>query len=631
MLTADHLKIAACRLWGQPTTKKANEWRFGKKGSKSIKINDLVWFDHETGEHGGVVDLCELAGIGAEDKGRERDNSSSEIVYRYLDEHGVCLFEVVRLPGHKFFQRKPDRTPGIKGIRRVIYRLPELVKTNGLVFVTEGEKDADNLAALGVMTTTNPGGAGKWRAEYSEFLRDRDVVILPDNDDAGRDHARKVSDMLFGVAKSIKVLMLPGLGDKEDVSDWIKRGGNVIDLMRLVEALEEETAPPEWHHQLMTGKSGEPLANVANAYIALANDPALKDLFRFDLMRLDPMIVRSQPKKVEDDDIIDIQRYLQFEVGLTRIGRNTTNDAINNYARDRAYHPLREFYDDLKVNGTERLDHWLTDFLGCEDNPYVRSVGRWWLLQMIARVYEPGCQADYMLILEGPQGELKSTACRILAGDDYFSDSLSLHDIGKKDASLHLRGKAIIEFSELDGISKVEASQLKAFVTRTHERYRPPYAAVEVIEPRQCVFVGTCNKDTYLRDETGGRRFWPVKCGDIDIAGLRSVRDLLLAEAVARYKAGERRYPDREFERQYITPEQEARYEFDEWYETVEAYIRPLSQTTIVQIAQSCLNIPIDRLGRPEQMRIAAILRKLGWILRRTMHERRYVPGRRLV
>ncbi|MEX0938532.1 MAG: toprim domain-containing protein [Pirellulales bacterium] len=208
-----------------------------------------------------VSDVTEAVGLTLKDlfpkpngnghnNGHAKQNSKPRIVatYDYRDEQRELEFQAVRFDPKDFKQRKPKEGGGwdwrVKGCRPLVYRLPELlVEPHRTVAIVEGEKDVENLARIGVLATCNAGGAEKWRKSHAEFLRGRNVVVIPDNDDAGRRHAEQVTKSLCGTAKSVKVLELPGLPPKGDVSDWIAAGGTKAELARLTASTPGWTPP----------------------------------------------------------------------------------------------------------------------------------------------------------------------------------------------------------------------------------------------------------------------------------------------------------------------------------------------------------------------------------------------------
>jgi predicted P-loop ATPase len=392
----------------------------------------------------------------------------------------------------------------------------------------------------------------------------------------------------------------------------MNKGDNIF---RLSEAERNE---PEWQHELIRGDGGKPIPNLANALLALRNDEALADMFALDEMLHAPVLLRPlsdetgfSPRAMTDVDVGLLQEKLQ-QIALLRLSKDTTHQAVEIVAYQLRFHPVRDYLNGLTWDGTTRLRTWLIDYIGAERSPYVEKIGAMFLISMVARIFEPGCKTDHMLVIEGQQGELKSTACQVLGGN-WFSDHLPDIASAGKDASQHLRGKWLIEVSELHAMGRAESAQLKSFISRQAERYRPSYGRREVIEPRQCVFVGTTNRDSYLRDETGGRRFWPVKVGTIDTDALAMDRDQLFAEAVKLYRDRVRWWPDRTFEKEHMMPEQAARYEGDVWEENIASYLETKSRVTVGEVARSALDIDTPRIGTADQRRISAALERLGW------------------
>jgi predicted P-loop ATPase len=408
--------------------------------------------------------------------------------------------------------------------------------------------------------------------------------------------------------------------DTDDVDELLRQARRA---RKALKQPQPQPGPQPQPRSFMKRKSAY-AANVGNILLAFEQIPELTNAFGFDEMLRTEMLMRPLfandpafvPRPLTDADVTKVQEHLQwFE--FRRLGKDTTHDAISKYAHDHPYHPVRNYLNELRWDGKDRLGSWLSIYLGSKQNEYAEAVGTMFLISMVARIFQPGCKVDHMLILEGEQGTLKSSACGILAGE-WFSDHLP--DITTKECFQHLRGKWLIEVAELRAYSRAAIDHFKEFLVRGAERYRPPWGRKEVHEPRQCVFVGTTNRDVYFRDETGSRRYWPVETSEIDLERLRADRDQLLAEAVQLYRAGVRWWPERKLEKQIIAPEQTARFETDPWEEPINVFLAgrlaldPDARVTILQVAKSCLDFEkVDRLGTADARRISAILIRLEW------------------
>ena len=297
-----------------------------------------------------------------------------------------------------------------------------------------------------------------------------------------------------------------------------------------------------WTDGLMLNKHGVPLGNLRNVLYALRNAPEWHGVLAYDEFAA-RAITRKPPPWSDQTaerwtDYHDARACEWFQEHEIAAPAGVVGRGIQTVAREHPFHPVRDYLNALNWDGTPRLDTWLTTYLGVEDSQYVRAIGSRFLISAVARVFSPGCQVDHMLILEGPQGIQKSSALQALAGS-WFTDRIST--LGCKDSSMEVAGVWLIEMSELDALTKATNSAIKSFVTRRHDRFRPPYGRHVVDQPRQCVFAGSINPTGgYLKDPTGARRFWPVACGVIDLKALARDRDQLWAEALVRFRDGAR-------------------------------------------------------------------------------------------
>lgn len=329
--------------------------------------------------------------------------------------------------------------------------------------------------------------------------------------------------------------------------------------------------------------------------------------------------LRGEP--LQDTDLRQIAEWVQHE-GV-RCGLSVIQEGVIRMAERATFHPVKSYLESLSWDGRKRLDTMMTTLAGAEPDASGLSnlLGRKWMIQAVARIYEPGCQADATLVMEGEQGLGKSSWFRALFGDRWFTDHLP--DLRDKDAMLQLRGVWCVEVSELATLGRSDSAKIKQFLTSRVDRYRDPYGRLVSDWPRTSVFAGTINPgaEGYLKDPTGGRRFWPIPIrGNISIGGVAENRDQLWAEALTAYRAGELWHvPDADTGRRAeIADRQEARMEEDPWEYAVGRYLAQRREASMQEILREAINLTATAdMDRGAQIRVGRILTSLHWFRKR--------------
>ena len=414
---------------------------------------------------------------------------------------------------------------------------------------------------------------------------------------------------------------------RRDANDTARKLGPEGVVKMVAGARKRDNAretPKPWEDGLAYTKSGSLAKTAGNVALFLLHHPAWTGTLAFNEMKQSPVWRLAPPKvhglgvpkigsAMEDTHFIAVQQWLQVEHEVL-FSREAVEMGALAAAKERSFHPVRDYLDDLTWDGTPRLDRLLIDYAGAEDSDYVRAVTGKSFIAAVARVRQPGAKVDTMLVLEGKQGLSKSEFFRVLASDDHFDDHLP--DLRDKDALLHLSGLWIVEVAELDALKGQENSRVKSFLSRRVDRYRPPYARHEVCVPRTCVFFGTTNGSEYLADATGGRRFWPVTITRmIDLPRVREMRDQLWAEADHRFAEGEEWHLDADLERDAAV-EQDARFVDDPWKHTLERELAG-RESVVVDECWRLLGIETNKQGRYDGKRLAAVLMRLGFARKR--------------
>jgi hypothetical protein len=537
--------------------------------------------------------------------------------YDYRDESGVKLYENVRLEiGHNgsrtktFRPRRADGRGGsvenLNGVRRVLYRLDALAAAGPEIDAhgCEGEKDADRLASLGLISFSVADNA----LDQLGVLRGRRVFIHEDNDDAGKRKSAKLKEALTGIAASVVIVRYPDTPPHGDVSDWLDRGHDLKALLERCEAAAAEQrikgGPIEWPE----AKSGAPRARSQPNILTFLEHRNIR--LRYNAFTSREVISIDGGNEQELDDATMRRLRLEAdELGLI-VPREFFEDVILNHARRDSFHPPREYLDGLQWDRQPRLDRWLVTYAGAKDTELTRMFGRKHLVAGVRRLRRPGCKHDAMIVLEGDQGVGKSTLIRILGGE-FFSDSLSIGE-DPRTVIERMEGTWIAEAAELTGLGKRESEQVKAMLSRQSDRARPAYGRRSIDRPRQFILFGSVNDTQYLRDPTGNRRFWPVRVGNVDLTELQRDRDQLWAEAAHFEATGESLELPPELWT-VAAQEQEQRVITDPWLMILEPLL--VGKKGFVEIADinRVLMLEPKHQNGPAGQRIAAILRQLGY------------------
>ena len=436
------------------------------------------------------------------------------------------------------------------------------------------------------------------------------------------------------------VLELPAIEGVNGPDDYIGMAGDDA-MARVFDSPPTEIG--NWRQLLMYRSTKSPtperiLANVLTAFRYAREWNGVVGFNEFSQQvvtrKVAPWGKQAGTRWTDTDDSLATE-WLQKE-GRIYVSSTLVAEAVQTVAHEYSFHPVREYLDSLKWDGIPRIDNWLRTYLGCDDSEFVRAVGPRWLVSAVARILIPGSQADSVLLLEGLQGIQKSSALRVLAGEEWFADHIA--DLGSKDSRVDLLGKWIIEISELAATRGAEIEKVKAFLTARSDHFRPPYGRRSIDVLRQNVFAASTNDEQPFVDSTGNRRFWPVRCTRIDVNAIRRDREQLWAEAYHRFKQGEVWWLETPELNQVAKQEQDERYEPGIWDEIIVPWLddpRPRNdfingissnaipwhgsapgRVTITDVLIHGIRKDPDRLTQADRKQVVRCLTQHGWRLK---------------
>jgi energy-coupling factor transporter ATP-binding protein EcfA2 len=451
----------------------------------------------------------------------------------------------------------------------------------------------------------------------------RMLIELGDDPDRPRDRPgarfRSRSEVVFRVACDLArescpeemiagVLTNPAFGIARSVLEKTKAIHYALRQARSASAAVSNGWPD-------TYPGGLPKASMRNTVLALQR---LEFTFSHDLFRhrkvINGAMLDEHAGEISDDACALLRKFVIDAFGFDPKAENV-RDAVTQLCLEHTFHPIRQMLDALTWDSIERIDNWLVSYMGAEDTPLNRAIGRIMLIAAVRRVREPGVKFDTIVILEGKQGTGKSTALRILAGPGNHSDN-ELLTLDTKAQMEAMEGVWIYELSEMSGLNKSEVERMKAFASRDVDRARMSYGRFSEARGRQTIFVGTTNEHKYLKDRTGNRRFLPVKTTEIDLEAVRRDRDQLWAEASKLEAEGESIVLPQELWA-VAAAEQQERLEDDPWLEKLTTVRGTAAgeevRTYTAELLGELLAIPIERQHNGHGKRLTALMRELGW------------------
>lgn len=358
-----------------------------------------------------------------------------------------------------------------------------------------------------------------------------------------------------------------------------------------------------------------PRSSLRNAVEVLRTEPLWRpDRLYYDEFLDRVMIANSPVREWNDRDDSRVTLYMQEMVGMRTISSNLVNEAVKIVADERTRHCIKDWLYPVKFDGKSRIDYafetyWNADVV-TQPIDHVRAASANFFKGMIARIEKPGCKLDNMVVFEGGTGHRKSTALEVVGGDWYASARGSAQE---KDFLQSLPGKMIMEIAEMHTFSRAEIACVKGLMSTRIDRYRPSYGRSARDYPRQSIFAGTTNKYDWGDDETGLRRFWPIRCGKIDIESLRVDRNQLFAEALVRVKSGESWW---EMPDSTLTVQAERQIEHP-WMPKVEEWLSnpELNEITATDLLVNGVGKDHDKLTKADKSEAVRMLTLLGWTI----------------